>query len=178
MNRTEISKAFGVDMTTIDRWVRDGMPVIERPGKGIPASFDLSACVRWKLESDLAKALDRAEKTAGGVDLDALKAEGQRLRNEAAQLDLAARKGELARIDVMLDLLKSLLIGGRVALMERVPPRVAARAQEPGANLQHIIRDEMRAALVAWADKDLLEIIREAGGDPDLIEAAGAEVAE
>lgn len=177
MNRSEISEAFEVDPTTIDRWVRDGMPVVDRPGKGIPASFDLPACLRWKLSADLDKALDRVEKSASAEDLDALKAEGQRLRNEAAQLDLAARKGQLAKIDVMLEMMKSLVIGGRIALMDRVPPRVAALAQAPGSNLQQIIRDEMRAALVDWAEQPLLDIIQEAGGDPDLIETRAAEVA-
>lgn len=172
MNRSEIAEAFGADPTTIDRWVKDGMPVVDRPGKGIAATFDLPACLRWKLSNDLDKALDRVEKSATAEDLDALKAEGQRLRNESAQLDLAARRGELARIDIMLDMMKSLVIEGRIALMDRVPPRVAALAQEPGSNLKQIIRDEMRAALVAWAEQPLLDIIREAGGDPDMIEAA------
>lgn len=177
MNRSEIAAAFGADPTTIDRWVRDGMPVIDRPGKGIAATFDLPACLRWKLSYDLDKALDRVEKSATAEDLDALKAEGQRLRNESAQLDLAARRGEVAKVEIIYELIRSLVIGGRVALMQRVPPRVAVLAQEPGSNLQQIIRDEMRGALVGWADKPLLEIIQEAGGDPDLIAAVAEEVA-
>lgn len=177
MNRSEIAAAFGADPTTIDRWLRDGMPVVDRPGKGIAATFDLPACLRWKLSYDLDKALDRAEKSATAEDLDALKAEGQRLRNESAQLDLAARRGELAKVEIMFQLMKSLIIEGRVALMDRVPARVAVLAQHPGANIRQICRDEMRAALVAWAEKPLLEIIQEAGGDPDLIAAVAEEVA-
>lgn len=48
LNRTEISHAFGIAKTTIDTWVRAGMPVhVKSEGRGKPAQFDTANCLEW-----------------------------------------------------------------------------------------------------------------------------------
>lgn len=48
LNRTELSHAFGVAKTTIDSWVRAGMPVHKKSeGKGNPSQFDTAVCLDW-----------------------------------------------------------------------------------------------------------------------------------
>lgn len=48
-NRSAIAKAFSVSLTTIDSWIRRGMPYVESPdcGKG-GWQFDLEAVKRWR----------------------------------------------------------------------------------------------------------------------------------
>ena len=41
LNRTELAHCFGVAKTTVDSWVRAGMPVFKpAKGRGYPAQFD------------------------------------------------------------------------------------------------------------------------------------------
>ena len=44
LNRTELSHAFGIEKTTIDTYVRAGMPVhVKAKGRSKPAQFDTVA---------------------------------------------------------------------------------------------------------------------------------------
>jgi len=48
MNRTELSHAFGVAKTTIDTWVRAGMPADRKTeGRGKAGQFDTAICLEW-----------------------------------------------------------------------------------------------------------------------------------
>lgn len=168
MNRAEIAAAIGVDPTTVDRWCRDGAPVLDRPGKGKAATFDLPAVIRWHQSREIARALERAETAAGADDLDALKAEGLRLKNDCAAMDLAERKGELVRVDEITSAMMGLIVGGRAHILSTAPSRIAARAAAPGANVREIASEEIRNALVSWHAKSVAETIEAAGGDTSL----------
>ena len=59
-NRSELAEVLGVSLPSIDRFVRDGMPV-ERPGRrGVPARFDSAASVAWLRQRDAERAARRA----------------------------------------------------------------------------------------------------------------------
>lgn len=178
MNRTEISEAFGVDVSTIDRWCRDGAPVVDRPGKGKAATFDLPAVIRWHSCREMERALERAESAAGADDLDALRAENMRMKNEAAAIDLAERRGQLVRVDEISRAMCQIVVAGRVHVMETAPSRIAARATVPGANVREIAREEIKIALTEWHARGIADAIEAAGGDPalaDLPEGADDE---
>jgi phage terminase Nu1 subunit (DNA packaging protein) len=54
MNRSELSTAFSVSPSTIDNYVKAGMPCFKKAaGRGAPAEFDLVACIAWiRFEKD------------------------------------------------------------------------------------------------------------------------------
>ncbi|SDP75915.1 Phage DNA packaging protein Nu1 [Desulforhopalus singaporensis] len=48
LNRTELSHCFGIAKTTIDSYVRAGMPVYKKgKGKGDPSQYDTAECLNW-----------------------------------------------------------------------------------------------------------------------------------
>jgi phage terminase Nu1 subunit (DNA packaging protein) len=169
-----MATALGITPGTLDAWVRDGCPVEDRPGQGKAATFHAPAVVRWHLAKEVARGLERVEKAAGAADLDALRAEGLRIRNEAAALDLAERRGELVKVDEIAAAMCSLVVRGRVHVMNTAPSRIAARATVPGANVREIAREEIKLALIEWHEKGIADAIAAAGGDPALADL-GAE---
>lgn len=44
---------FGVSLPTIDKWLRDGMPYIQRGAPRIPWVIDLHAAAKWRYEARL-----------------------------------------------------------------------------------------------------------------------------
>lgn len=44
---------FGVSLPTIDKWIRDGMPYIERGAPRVPWQIDLHAAAKWRYEARL-----------------------------------------------------------------------------------------------------------------------------
>lgn len=168
LNRTEMAAALGVTPGTLDAWTREGAPVEDRPGQGRAATFSAPAVIRWHVAREVERALERAEKSAGAEDLDALRAEGLRLKNQSAAMDLAERRGELVRVDEISRAMCGLVVQGRVHVMETAPSRIAARATVPGANVREIARDEIKNALTDWHARGLAEAIEAAGGDPAL----------
>lgn len=174
LNRTEAAEALGIDPTTLDRWVRDGAPVIEKNGKGVPGRYSLADLVAWRIGSEIDKALARIERQAKPDDIEALKARRLELENERRELDLQKTRGELVRVDEIGATMARLVIGGRGFLMATVPARVAAAADAaPTSNLRQIVEREMRAGLESWSRNGLAAAIRECGGQIDPAQVAG-----
>lgn len=50
INKNQLAEAFGVSLTTIDAWIRKGMPYIEKGGSETGKSWkiDLEAVKRWR----------------------------------------------------------------------------------------------------------------------------------
>lgn len=94
LNRTGVSEFFGVALNTVDAWVRQGCPVVQRgSGKGVP----------WKFNSaDIANWLRAKAKTDALGDTPADEAELKRRKlaaeTETAELTLAKARGEVASI--------------------------------------------------------------------------------
>ena len=65
-NRAQTAEFFGVALTTIDSWLRQGCPVIEKRGKGKPTVLDLLAVAEWKfrLEYGIGQGSDAEDKKA------------------------------------------------------------------------------------------------------------------
>ena len=84
---------MGVSLPTVDRWVRDGMPVKQRGTKGVPWEFVLSDVVAWWGDRQRQAAAGAAPTDAEGAKLRKLIAEAER-----AELELAKEKGEVAPV--------------------------------------------------------------------------------
>ncbi len=65
LNRGQLARAFNVSENTLDRWVADGMPVLEVGANGRPYRFQLSSCWGWKTDRDVeeTRAQDEAERS-------------------------------------------------------------------------------------------------------------------
>ena len=44
---------FGVSLPTIDKWMRDGMPYLQRGAPRVPWQIDLHAAAKWRYEARL-----------------------------------------------------------------------------------------------------------------------------
>jgi len=51
MNRTELAREFNVSLTTIDSWIRNGMPCITQGGPGKKWKFNLDQVAAWREEN-------------------------------------------------------------------------------------------------------------------------------
>lgn len=176
LSRIDAATALGIDPTSLDAWVRRGAPVIEKNGKGTASRYSLPALIAWRIETETARALDRAERAAGPEELDALRARRIELQNERAELELAARKGELVDVDQIALHTDRLILGGRSALMNAVPQRVAARMRtETGASVAEVVRSEMDAALNEWSRTNVVAAFVAAGCSVDVDLLAGCD---
>ena len=113
-NRTQISEAFGVSLTTIDKWRRSGCPSVQK-GKGVIFSVrDVSDWLR-----------NRDTESGGDLDLSQERAKLTKLQAEKAKLDLEQQRGTLLPQEMV-------VVGwmGHVsnakAKMLAIPPKAAA----------------------------------------------------
>lgn len=92
-NRTQLAEIFGVSMPTVDGWVRNGCPVVQRGGRGVEWQFATGDIARWLR--------DRAVQDATG-DTQADEAEIERRTKRAkmlqAELELAKARSEVAPV--------------------------------------------------------------------------------
>lgn len=94
VNRTGLSEVFGVALNTIDSWVRQGCPVVQKgAGKGQEWQFNTAQVSKWLRDRDV-------EEATGGIpdDMDELKLRKQKAETELAELELTQKKGEVALI--------------------------------------------------------------------------------
>jgi phage terminase Nu1 subunit (DNA packaging protein) len=49
VNRAELANLFEVSLPTIDAWVRNGCPVVERGGRGREWKFHVPEIFNWRI---------------------------------------------------------------------------------------------------------------------------------
>lgn len=98
-NKAGCAEFFDVTMTTIDAWIRKGMPVIQRGSKGISWEIDLLAVAQWRftpqlgsgdVDPDQMEPLQRMQwiqGTTGKVNL--MKIQRQLIPDDEVQRDVA-----------------------------------------------------------------------------------------
>ncbi|MBS0289285.1 MAG: terminase small subunit [Proteobacteria bacterium] len=123
VNRTELSSIFGKNVSTIDNWIRQGMPYIEKGSKGIGWMFDTSKCIAWR-ETKLREDASSNEK----IDLD--EAKRRKIAAEAKLLEIELQKKQeevILRLDVEQGLTHAYLtIKQRLrTLPDRIVPQLA-----------------------------------------------------
>lgn len=119
VNRQGVADSFGVALTTVDRWIRDGCPVQKRGSRGIDSEFILSDVIRWRTEKAVAEAAGNEPTDAEEVQLRKLVAE-----TELAELKLAKERGLVAPVDEFERVTAKLLATIQTRVMN-VPDRAA-----------------------------------------------------
>lgn len=90
-NRTQVAEIFGVALTTIDRWVAAGCPVIEKGKKGTPSVYDTADVFRWVQNSE----------NGGGI---AEEIEREKLRKLRRENDI--EEGQVAPVELLTEALQ------------------------------------------------------------------------
>ena len=93
VNRGELAGFLGVSTPSIDRFIKEGMPVLKVGGRGKAAEFDLAVVVQWYADR-------RAREAAGDkpTDLQEIDRRTATAKMELAELELAKKRGEVAPI--------------------------------------------------------------------------------
>ena len=152
VSRQDLADTFGVAGSTVDGWVRRGLPVVQRGSKGVAWQFNTSDVASW-LEQ-------RASERQGVGETDEKALRARKLAAEAAkiELELARARGDL----VPLKQLERALANTFAELktnMRTVPSRVATAliGEESETRIKQVILAEIDQALEALGDFDLDE---------------------
>jgi phage terminase Nu1 subunit (DNA packaging protein) len=95
----EISQILDVDISTIKRWISNGLPC-DRAGRGKPCRLDATEVAAWMREKGLTGKLGRP-KTETAKELEAARIRKENALADRYELDVAVRRGELLeRVDV------------------------------------------------------------------------------
>lgn len=180
-NKSELAGIFGVTIPTIDQWVRDGMPVADRPNqKGAEWTFETSQAIDWKIGKALEEKRRRKRDSAEGGDAGDDPIKGAQVRKLIAEAEIKEQKAALAKREVVrvddAAMILSAAIGNAkgklLGMGSKVAPLVAMESEESAC--RDIIDAEVREALEELADvnlevafEDVQEIEEEDGGGED-----------
>lgn len=92
LNRADLGKFFGVALTTVDAWVREGCPYVKRAkGKGQQWEFDSAAVAEWLQE----RAVTNKVGDIANIDIDEAKKRKMAAEASIAEINLRKLQGEL-----------------------------------------------------------------------------------
>ena len=170
LSREELADRFGKDVRTVTNWVQAGMPQRTKSGKPV---YSWPECREWREKAIREDA--RATRESGGDEERKTQMAEAKLRAalaeaEAAELDLAERRGQLVTVAFMRTEFERVAHAIRGRLLA-VPPAWAARL---GACTSTVDRQ----LALQEAVNELLPILRElADDDGDAGTTAAAEAA-
>ncbi len=153
VTRTELADIFGVAMTTVDNWVRRGLPVIQRGTKGKAWQFNTSDVASW-LER---RAIERTETEDFG-DEKALRRRKLAAEAQKIELELARARGDLVPLNQLERALANTFAELKTNL-RTVPSRVATSliGEESETRIKSVILAEVDQALEVLGDFNLEE---------------------
>lgn len=152
LTRTELADTFGVMPSTIIKWVRSGMPVAERGGRGRGAKFRLLDVEAWRLQSQKPNTDGDNEQP---VNLSLERARLARAQTSKAEIEIAAKQRELLPADEVRRVVGGAFHAVRVRLLalgRSVAERCAVAAQQSTAAIQAVIDDAVHEALTELAE--------------------------
>lgn len=141
VNRTGLSEVFGVALNTIDSWVRQGCPVVQKGGgKGQEWQFNTAQVSKWLRDRDV-------EEATGGIpdDIEMLRIRKQKAETELAELELATKKGEVALI-AEFERIQAMAFAAIRANVMNVPQR--AVLQLLGETDERVFKEKLKTELV------------------------------
>lgn len=150
LNRSGLAEHMGVSLPTIDRWVKDGMPVVQRGARGIEWVFDLADVISWY-------ARRQAEAAGGAVDdLKEIEKRTARAKMEQAELGLAHARGQVAPIAEFQRVQSSMMAIIRQNILN-VPQRAVLQllGETDETTFKQKLRAELTLALEQSASADL-----------------------
>ena len=69
-NRAELAALLGRSLPTVDSWVRQGCPVVERGGRGRQWRFNVSDVMQWRIKRAVADAVAKFDTPTGQITKD------------------------------------------------------------------------------------------------------------
>ena len=114
-NRTQIGEAFGVELTTVDKWRRSGCPAT-KTSKSV--TFSVRAVSDWLRARDM--------ETSGTLDLGQERAKLTKLQAEKATLELEQQRGNLIPMELVVETWQGHIGNARAKLLA-MPAKAAAQ---------------------------------------------------
>jgi phage terminase Nu1 subunit (DNA packaging protein) len=149
--RQQTADTIGVDVKTLDRWVKDGCPVARRGGRGVEWGFSIPDVVRWWGDRRAAEAAaDEPD------DLHEIELRTKRALMLKAELELAKAKGEVAAVAEFEKVQTKAMAAIRARVMQ-VPQRVVMRlvGETNETKIKSRLSEELRIALESASESDL-----------------------
>ena len=115
-NRTQIGEAFGVELTTVDKWRRSGCPAT-KTSKSV--MFSVREVSDWLRSRDM--------ESSGTLDLGQERAKLTKLQAEKATLELEQQRGNLIPMELVVETWQGHIANAR-AKMLALPPKAAAQS--------------------------------------------------
>jgi phage terminase Nu1 subunit (DNA packaging protein) len=152
VNRGELSEATGAALTTIDKWVRAGCPVVQRgAGKGQEWKFSLPDVITWLRARDVEAATGKTTEDESKLKLRRLQAD-----TAAAELALAKARAEVAPLDQVERMVARAFAEVRAA-MRQLPGRVVSRliGETDERKFKSVLGEEIDQVLESLANANL-----------------------
>lgn len=153
VSKTELAEFFGVSATTVEHWIRVGCPFIQRGGKGKAWLFSTADVYDWRLDR-------MREELAGKAPADEteLKRRLSTAKTEAAELELAKARGDVAPIEQMTKAWIKAFAEIR-ANMRNIPSRAVAQliGETDESRFKTVLLAEIDQALESCANVDLVD---------------------
>lgn len=142
-----IADMFGVSRETIDNWQRDGMPVAERGGPGVPSRYNATECINWLLAREVKKV--QAERPQDRL---------ARVQADKIEMENAEKRGLLIRADQLEPKLKAAFVFAREAWLDTAP-RLAHEFALDGtkSDMLQAEFETLLKRLASWANKEVEE---------------------
>ena len=114
-NKNQIAEAFGINLTTVDKWRRSGCPAEK---KGPNVMFSVRQVSDWLRSRDM--------ETSGTLDLGQERAKLTKIQAEKATLELEAAKGNLIPMELVVETWQGHIGNARAKLLA-MPAKAAAQ---------------------------------------------------
>lgn len=152
LNRAGLAEHMGVSLPTIDTWRKEGMPVKQRGGPGVPWVFDLAEVIRWWGTRQVDAATDDTP-----TDLAMIEKRTAMAKMQQAELAAAKARKEVAPIRDFERGLSAIMAEVRTNVMN-TPQRVVIQllGETDEARFKQVLRAELVLALQAAATGDLV----------------------
>jgi hypothetical protein len=114
-NKNQIAEAFGINLTTVDKWRRSGCPAEK---KGPNVMFSVRQVSDWLRSRDM--------ETSGTLDLGQERAKLTKLQAEKATLELEVARGNLIPLELVVETWQGHIGNARAKLLA-MPAKAAAQ---------------------------------------------------
>jgi hypothetical protein len=115
-NKNQIAEAFGINLTTVDKWRRSGCPAEK---KGPNVMFSVRQVSDWLRSRDM--------ETSGTLDLGQERAKLTKLQAEKATLELEVSRGNLIPMELVVETWQGHIGNARAKLLG-FPAKAAAQS--------------------------------------------------
>ncbi|AWM87364.1 terminase small subunit [Microvirga sp. 17 mud 1-3] len=152
VTRSGLAEVFGVALPTVDGWVRNGVPVVTRGGRGRQWAFDTADVAAWLRDKAVAEA-------TGDTQADEAELKRRKLQAETtkAELELAKARGDVAPVREFERAQAAAFAQIRANIMN-VPQRVVVQllGETDETQFKTKLRAELALALQESATADLV----------------------